>query len=215
MRLSADHDNFFEFVPLDELISNNPARHWVDNIELGIDYAVVVTSCAGLFGYVLGDTVKFVDRKPPRLLVTGRTSYSLSAFGEHLTGDEIEDAVSTAARAINATIADFSVGSIFPDASHSRGSHLYVVEFNGPAPDTAATKRFLDEIDAVLSRRNDDYLAHRSGGFGLDPPQLKAVPRGTFEAWMKSRGQLGGQHKVPRVIANTQLFNSLRAFVER
>jgi hypothetical protein len=215
MRLAADHDNFFEFVPVGEIASANPTRHWVRNIELGIDYAIVVTSCAGLFSYVLGDTVKFVDVKPPRLLVTGRTSYSLSSFGEHLTGNEIEDAVSTAAKAIGAAIADFSVGSVFPDATRSRGGHLYVVEFNGPAPDAMQTKRFIDEIDAVLSRRNDDYRAHRSGGFGLDPPELKAVPRGTFEAWMKSRGQLGGQHKVPRVIANSELFNSLRAFVER
>jgi hypothetical protein len=165
MRLAADHDNFFEFVPLDELASANPTRHWVGNIELGIDYAVVVTSCAGLFAYVLGDTVKFVNRKPPRLLVTGRTSYSLSSFGEHLTGDEIEDAVSTAAKAIQATMADFSVGSVFPDGSRSRGGHLYVVEFSGVAPSAVETKRFLDEIDAVLSRRNDDYRAHRSGGF--------------------------------------------------
>jgi hypothetical protein len=148
-------------------------------------------------------------------LVTGRTSYSLSSFGEHLTGGEIEDAVSAAAKAIGATIADFSVGSVFPDSSRSRGCHLYVVEFNGPAPDSTRSGRFLEEIDAVLLRRNDDYRAHRSGGFGLDPPQLKAVPRGTFEAWMKSRGQLGGQHKVPRVIANPELFNSLRGFAER
>jgi hypothetical protein len=86
------------------------------------------------------------------------------------------------------------------------------VEFTGPVPDAANRQRFVDEIDAVLSRRNDDYRAHR--GFGLDPPQLQAVARGVFEAWMKSRGQLGGQHKVPRVIANPALFNSLRAFVE-
>ena len=215
MRLAAGHGNFFEFVPVTELASTNPRRHWAGNIELGIEYAVVVASCAGLFAYVLGDTVKFVDRKPPRLLVTGRTSYSLSSFGEHLTGDEIEDAVSTAAIAIGAAIADFSVGSVFPDATRSRGYHLYVVEFTGPAPDVPRAQHFLDEIDTVLSRRNDDYRAHRSGGFGLDPPRLKPVPRGTFEAWMKSRGQLGGQHKVPRVIANPELFNSLRGFVER
>ena len=215
MRLAADHDNFFEFVPLSELTSANPTRHWAGNIELGIDYAVVVTSCAGLFAYVLGDTVKFVDVKPPRLLVTGRTSYSLSSFGEHLTGDEIEDAVSTAGKTIGATIADFSVSSVFPDATRSRGYHLYIVEFTGPMPDATDRKRFLDAIDTVLSRRNDDYRAHRSGGFGLDPPQLRAVPRGTFEAWMKSRGQLGGQHKVPRIIANPGLFNSLRDFAER
>ncbi|HEY4264617.1 MAG TPA: GH3 auxin-responsive promoter family protein [Micropepsaceae bacterium] len=214
MRLVTDNGLFFEFVPVEELASENPARHWVANFELGVDYAIVVTSCAGLFAYVVGDIVKFVDRSPPRLLVTGRTSYTLSAFGEHLTGDEIEDAAGIAANAIGAAIADFSVGAVFPDAHHSRGVHLYIVEFSGLSPNIDAARHFIDTIDSVLSRRNDDYRVHRSGGFGLDPPRLLSVRRGTFAAWMKSRGQLGGQHKVPRIIANPELFQSLRDFVE-
>lgn len=212
MRLVADNDVFFEFIPVKELTDANPTRHWLRNFELGVDYAIAVTSCAGLFAYVIGDIVKFVDRNPPRLLVTGRTSYFLSPFGEHLTGDEIEDAVSTAAAAIGASITDFSVGAIFPDKAHSRGGHLYIVEFNDPSPNASGVKRFLDTIDTVLNRRNDDYRAHRSGGFGLDPPHMMSVKRGTFEAWMKSRGQLGGQHKVPRIIASDELFQSLRNF---
>lgn len=215
MRLVADNQLFFEFIPLVELDSANPTRHWVKTIETGIDYAIAVTSCAGLFAYILGDTVKFVDRTPPRLLVTGRTSYYLSAFGEHLTGEDIEEAVGAAATVIGAQITDFSVGSIYPETGQSRGAHLYVVEFSGQTPDETQAKRFLDTIDAVLSRRNDDYRVHRSGGFGLDRPRLNAVPKGTFAAWMKSRGQLGGQHKVPRVIANPALFDSLRNFVTR
>ena len=212
MRLIADNGLFFEFVPVAELGAPTPPRHWAANIETGIDYAIAVTSCAGLWAYVMGDTVRFVDRAPPRLLVTGRTSYYLSPFGEHLTGDEIEAAVSAAASAIGAQIADFSVGAVFPDAERQRGGHLYVVEFVGAAADRPDAVRFLQVIDEVLCHRNDDYRAHRSGGFGLDPPQLLAVKRGTFEAWMKSRGQLGGQHKVPRVIADQALFESLLAF---
>jgi hypothetical protein len=203
---------FYEFVPLGELGAATPARHTLANIELGIDYAVVVSSCAGLWAYVVGDTVKFVDRAPPRLLVTGRTSYYLSSFGEHLTGDEIEDAVSAAASAIGAQIADFAVGAVFPDDKNSRGGHLFLVEFSTPSPNPVETQRFVQTVDDVLSRRNEDYRAHRSGGFGLDPPRLRALPRGSFGAWMKSRGQLGGQHKVPRVIANADLFAALRRF---
>ncbi len=215
MRLVADNGLFFEFVPVSELTADNPARHWAANVELGVDYAIVVTSCAGLFAYVLGDIVKFVTRTPPRLVVTGRTSYYLSSFGEHLTGDEIEDAVSEAARSIGATLADFSVGAVFPDAGRNRGGHLYIVEFNGPPPDADRSRRFAERIDSVLCRRNDDYRAHRSGGFGLDPPQVIAAKRGTFEAWMKSRGRLGGQNKVPRIIADPDLFQSLRHYAER
>ena len=215
MRLVADNGLFFEFVPVAELAAAKPTRHWAANFELGVDYAIVLSSCAGLFAYVLGDIVRFVDRRPPRLLVTGRTSYYLSPFGEHLTGDEIEDAVTTAAQTIGAGIADFSVGAIFPDAARSRGGHLYIVEFSGPAPSADGMKCFTNTIDTVLSRRNDDYRAHRSGGFGLEPPQLLSVKPGTFEAWMKSRGQLGGQHKVPRVIVNGELFQSLRDIARR
>jgi hypothetical protein len=213
LRLIADNGLFYEFVPLAELATANPMRHWVANIEPGLDYAIVVTSCAGLWGYVMGDTVKFVEQKPPRLLVTGRTSYTLSSFGEHLTGGEIEDAVSAASSAISAQIADFAVGAIYPDHNTS-GGHLFLVEFSSPSPTPTDAGRFEQILDDVLSRRNDDYRAHRSGGVGLDPPQLRALPRGTFEAWMKSRGQLGGQHKVPRVIANPDLFAALRDFTK-
>lgn len=212
LRLIADNGLFFEFVPLGELGAPTPRRHTVASIETGLDYAVVVSSCAGLWAYVMGDTVKFVERRHPRLLVTGRTSYYLSSFGEHLTGEEIEEAVGTAASAIGAQIADFAVGAVFPDDKTSRGGHLYLVEFSTPSPHPSEVQRFLQILDDVLSRRNDDYRAHRSGGFGLDPPQLRTLKRGTFQAWMKSRGQLGGQHKVPRVIANADLFAALRRF---
>jgi GH3 auxin-responsive promoter len=214
MRLLTDNGLFFEFVPVAELDADAPPRHWVKDAELGVDYAIAVTSCAGVWSYVLGDTVRLVSRDPPRVLVTGRTSYYLSAFGEHLTGGELEDAVSAAALAIDAQIADFSVGALFPQGAHAKGSHLYIVEFNTPPPDAEACARFGAAIDRVLSERNDDYRAHRSAGFGLDAPQVKVVKRGTFEAWMKARGRLGGQNKVPRIIMDEVLFANLRAFVE-
>jgi hypothetical protein len=123
LRLIPDNGLFYEFVPLAELAASTPTRHSVANIELGLDYAIAVTSCAGLWAYVMGDTVKFVEHKAPRLLVTGRTSYTLSSFGEHLMGGEIEDAVSAAASAIGAQIADFAV-SRFPGRQNSRGESL-------------------------------------------------------------------------------------------
>src|SRR5207248_3952302 len=91
-----------------------------------------------------------------------------------------------------------------------RGCHLYVVEFSSLPPAAAQSKNFIEVVDRELCRRNDDYRAHRSGGFGMDPPQLVIVQRGTFEAWMKSRGRLGGQNKVPRVITDQALFEALR-----
>ncbi len=199
-------------MPLAELDSKGLKRHWAADLETGVEYAITVTSCAGLWSYVLGDTVRFLDTRPPRLIVTGRTSYALSSFGEHLTGEEIENAVTRAAAGIGAMIADFSVGTIYPEKDYSRGSHLYIVEFSSRPPESAAAQNFIDTVDQELSRRNDDYRAHRSGGFGMDRPKLIAVQHGTFEGWMKSRGKLGGQNKVPRIITDQDLFESLRRF---
>ncbi|MEE8444169.1 MAG: GH3 auxin-responsive promoter family protein [Alphaproteobacteria bacterium] len=212
MRLELDTGLFYEFVPLEELDAAAPTRHWVANAELGVNYAVVLSTCAGVWGYVLGDTVKFVSLDPPRILVTGRTSYMLSAFGEHLIGEEIEEAVSHAAEIIGATLTDYSVAPVFPAAKGELGGHLYVVEFAGGVPRGPKISRFASAVDDYLSRTNEDYQAHRAGGFGLRAPEVAAVAPGTFAAWMKHRGKLGGQNKVPRIINDQELFADLQAF---
>lgn len=215
MRLMLDNEIFFEFVPLEELTSNNPTRHWVANLELDVNYAVIMTTCSGLWSYVIGDTVKFVDKKTPRLLVSGRTSYYLSAFGEHLIDEEIEDGITTAARKINTSVTDYSVGALFPKSPSELGGHLYIIEFNTPIPNTQDLEIFINELDSKLSIRNEDYQAHRADGFGLNPPKVIAVKNGFFALWMKKRGKLGGQNKVPRIITNTELFDDLRNFAEQ
>jgi hypothetical protein len=212
LKLSLDNGLFFEFVPVDELDSPNPTRHWAATIQPDVNYAVVMTTCAGLFGYVIGDTVRFVDTATPRLLITGRTSYMLSAFGEHLIGEEIEAAVADAAGKIGADLTDFSVGALHAEREGDLGGHLYIVEFE-TLPDEAALARFAGYIDDDLRRRNDDYRAHRADGHGLHAPRVQAVSPGTFAAWMESRGRAGGQNKVPRVINDRNLFDNLRAFV--
>src|SRR4029077_16697778 len=106
-----------------------PPRHWFGVIETGVDYAPALSPCAGLWAYVVGDTVRFVGRDPPRLLVTGRLSYTLSAFGEHLNGAEIEASATDAAAAIGAGARDFSVGALYPEKPGDIGGHLFVVEF--------------------------------------------------------------------------------------
>jgi len=212
MRLVLDHGIFFEFVPLEELNGANPTRHWIDTVQTGVNYAVVLTTCAGLWSYVIGDTVRFTTTEPARVLVTGRTSYYLSAFGEHLIAEEIEDAVSQAAIALNLTVTDYSVGPVFPKAAGELGGHLYVMEFGAQMPSADQLAELALKIDANLCKRNEDYEAHRAAGFGLKPPSIKAVLPGFFAAWMKSRGKLGGQNKVPRIITNMELFGGLERF---
>ena len=214
LRMNLDHGIFYEFVPLEELDSSSPTRHWIGNVERDVNYAVVMTTCAGLWSYVIGDTVRFVDTDTPRVLVTGRTSYYLSAFGEHLIAEEVEDGVVTAAKEISAEIADFTVGPVFPERSGDLGGHIYLVEFLGEKPGTEQLTRFVEALDKKLCQRNEDYESHRSGGFGLKAPQVVPVASGTFAAWMKKRGKLGGQNKVPRIITNREMLAELIDFAE-
>lgn len=214
LRLNLDHDLFFEFVPLEELQSANPRRHWVANVELGVNYAVVMSTCAGLWAYVIGDTVRFVDKSPPRILITGRTTYWLSAFGEHLLAEQIETGMAEASGAIGADVTDYSVSAVFPETGKERCGHLYVTEFAGGAPTPERLAVFANTLDAKLRHIVNDYDYYRKDG-RIVLPEIRAVPPGTFAAWMKSRGKLGGQNKVPRIINDAELWRSLMEFVSR
>lgn len=215
LRLVVDVGLFFEFVPVEEIDRPEPTRHWLAQVEKGVNYALVISSCAGAWSYIVGDTVEFVSLEPPRLVVTGRTSYFLSAFGEHLIDAEIEESVTAAADAIGATVSDYAVGPLYPEREGDLGGHLYIVEFSEPIAEKTRLASFAQVLDERLCATNLDYKAHRARGFGLNPPRVQAIAPGTFAAWMKSRGQLGGQHKVPRVINDPELLDGLRAFVAR
>lgn len=213
MRLITDNGIFYEFIPVSELGSERPSRHWLGTIEPGVDYALVLTSCSGLWSYVIGDTVRFVDTRPPRLLVTGRTSYVLTAFGEHLIAEQIESAIGSAAAAIGANVRDYAVGSIFPQGSEVAGRHRYFVEFEAGLPPSSDMAVFRHALDDRLIRLNEDYQRRRVGSIGLREPIVEAVEPGMFKAWMKSRGKLGGQNKVPRIINDPALFQALAEFL--
>jgi hypothetical protein len=212
LRMNVDAGLFYEFVPLEEIGAPNPTRHWLGNAETGVNYALVLATCAGVFGYIVGDTVRLVEKSPPRILITGRTSYGLSAFGEHLIAEEIETGVAYAATAIGADVTDYSVGAVFKGHEAPRDGHLWIVEFK-QTPDKAEIEKFLKVLDDTLLRLNDDYRTHRSVYFGIAPPLIKTIAPGTFANWMKSRGKLGGQNKVPRVVNDRDLWANLLKFV--
>jgi hypothetical protein len=193
LRLAHDNGIFYEFVPAGELESQNATRHWLGNVECGVNYAVVVSTCAGMWAHVIGDTIRFELRNPPLLTFTGRTRQTLSAFGEHLIGEELEAAIARAAAVAGATVREWHVGPVFEGVP---GYHQYVVEFLDQPADLV---RFRDRLDAALAERNADYQAHRARGVGLPPPAVVLACPGAFEGWMRRRGKLGGQNKVPRV----------------
>lgn len=208
LRLILDNGIFFEFIPLSELGAENPVRHWVGNLETGTDYAIVLSSNAGMFAYLIGDTVRFVDHHPPRLLITGRTSYMLSAFGEHLIGSELDNAVNSAAEATGMVVNEYSVGAVLPEQRRGVGHHLYLVE-TATEPDAGQVDRFAATVDQVLQDMNEDYRAHRINDTGMNPPEFRFLPPGAFERWMATKGKSGGQHKVPRVITDADKFMTM------
>jgi hypothetical protein len=212
LRLVPDHNVFFEFVPVQDLGSDRPARHTVAEVEVGVQYAVAVTTCAGLWSYLLGDTVCFERRDPPLLRFTGRTRYFLSAFGEHLISEEVERAVAAAGEATGAAVVDFHVGPVFPESPGEPGRHRYLVEFAEPPADTS---RFAAELDRALCRLNEDYRAHRAGDLTMRPPEVCPVRRGGFADWMRARGKLGGQHKLPRMDNSGALTEEMLRFLKR
>jgi hypothetical protein len=211
MRMVLDRGIFYEFVRPEELDRPDPDRRWLGTAEVGVEYAIVLSTDSGLWSYVIGDTVKLIELDPPRLLITGRTSFFLSGFGEHVAAHELDEATAEAARAVGATVTDYAAAPLYPQGDRARGGHLFVVELSRPAADEEA--RFGEVLDRMLAGTNLDYADHRRGDFAMAPPEVVLVRPGTFERWMASRGKLGGQNKVPRVINDPELLAGLRAFV--
>jgi hypothetical protein len=201
LRVVPDHGIFFEFVPMTEfeegkLKTDRPIRHTLATAETGVEYAVAVTTCAGLWSYLVGDTVTFERRDPPLIRFTGRTKYYLSAFGEHLIEDEITRAVAEAGRAIGARTSEWHVGPVFPTDPTKPGHHRYLIEFDSPP---AGLSRFVDALDSALRRLNEDYDAHRHGDLSMLRPEVLVVKPGGFERWMIAHGKRPPQHKVPKM----------------
>jgi hypothetical protein len=195
------------------LANGRPTRHTIATLETGVQYAVLMTTCAGLWSYLLGDTVSFESKAPPLLRFTGRTKYFLSAFGEHLIQEEVDRAVAHAAAACGTDAVDHHVGPVFPTDPRKPGHHLYLVEFRGSPP--ADLNQFAEELDRDLCRLNEDYAAHRVGDLTMARPEVRAVPSGGFAGWMRSRGKEGGQHKVPRMDNSGQLTGEIASWLER
>lgn len=193
--LLLDSGIFFEFIAANEYFSENPRRLTIEEVELGKNYAVIINNNAGLWGYSIGDTVKFVSRDPYRLLVTGRIKHFISAFGEHVIGEEVERALKDAmAKHPETEVVEFTVA---PMVSPKEGLpyHEWLVEFATPPHDPAAFARDVDTRLTELNVYYDDLIT----GAILQPLRLTILPRGAFQRYMKSQGKLGGQNKVPRL----------------
>ncbi|MCC3153384.1 GH3 auxin-responsive promoter family protein [Hymenobacter sp. BT770] len=199
--LLLDHGIYYEFLPADQWAAPDPRPVPLAEVELHRPYALVISTNAGLWRYLVGDTVRFTSLAPYRVRITGRTKHFLNAFGEEVVIENAEAAVAAASRATGAAVRDFTAAPVWfaVDSASSRGGHEWAIEFASDAclPDLA---KFGAVLDATLCELNSDYAAKRHRSLALAPPRLRAVPAGTFEAWLASQGKLGGQHKVPRLL---------------
>ncbi|AQG80927.1 GH3 auxin-responsive promoter family protein [Spirosoma montaniterrae] len=204
-----DSGIFFEFIAADEYFSDNPRRLTIDEVELNKNYAVIINNNAGLWGYSIGDTVKFVSRDPYRLLVTGRIKHFISAFGEHVIGEEVEKALTDAmSKHPETEVVEFTVA---PMVSPAEGLpyHEWLVEFATPPHNPA---QFARDVDTRLTQLNVYYDDLITGSI-LQPLRLTSLPRGAFQQYMKSLGKLGGQNKVPRLSNDRKIADGLMGVV--
>ncbi|MEY2638740.1 MAG: hypothetical protein RIR90_222, partial [Bacteroidota bacterium] len=192
--LNTNSGIFFEFVPAGEIFNENPTRLQLKDVELGVNYALIISSNAGLWAYNIGDTVKFVSTKPYRLIVSGRIKHFISAFGEHVIGEEVEAAMLKACAASGATVTEFTVA---PKISQTKGQsyHEWFIEFEQQPTDM---EHFRTILDQALREKNVYYDDLISGNI-LDVLHISPIRKQGFIDYMKSIGKLGGQNKVPRL----------------
>ena len=213
--LLLDHGIYYEFLPADQWAVVAPRPIPLVEVVLGQAYALVISTNAGLWRYVVGDTVRFTSLAPYRMRITGRTKHFLNAFGEEVVIENAEAAVAAASQATGAAVRDFTAAPVWftADSAASRGGHEWAVEFApGQVPPDLA--RFGAVLDATLCALNSDYAAKRHRSLALAPPRLRAVPAGTFDAWLAHQGKLGGQHKVPRLLNSREVLEAVLATAE-
>lgn len=201
---------FYEFIPTDTYFDENPVRLTIGEVELGVNYAVIINSNAGLWGYSIGDTVKFVSTEPYRLIVTGRIKHFISAFGEHVIGEEVEGAMKATMKQFpEADLIEFTVApSINPEKGKSR--HEWMVEFSSLPIDL---ERFSSQLDFELTKRNTYYDDLISGNI-LKCLKVHVMKKDAFRLYMKSQGKLGGQNKVPRLSNDRKIADELMKYAQ-
>lgn len=203
--LNADAGMFFEFIPADEIHQENPTRIWLKDVEIGVNYAIILNTNAGLWGYNIGDTIQFTSKNPYRIIVSGRVKHFISAFGEHVIGKEVEDSIMPVANAMGVSIVEFTVA---PQVNPPEGGlpyHEWLVEFDTPPADLQA---FALDVDARMRAQNIYYDDLITGNI-LRPLKMVALPRNAFREYMKSQGKLGGQNKVPRLSNDRKIADAL------
>lgn len=204
--LMLDYGIFFEFIPMSEFDGlESKTVISLRDVEPEVNYALVISTNAGLWRYVIGDTIRFTSTTPYRFKITGRTKSFVNAFGEELVVENAEQAMTAACQKTDASIVNYTVAPVYM-ADGEKGAHEWLIEFSKPPENLDV---FAHILDGELKAINSDYEAKRTGGLALEMPIVRSANKGLFDAWLKARGKLGGQHKVPRLSNDRLIMDEL------
>lgn len=203
--LMLDYGIFYEFIPLEEIANPFPKSYTIAEVEKDVTYAMVISTNAGLWRYLIGDTVRFTSLEPPKIVIAGRTKHFINSCGEELMVDNAERALTHACSKTLSEIDNYTAAPVYGEAGHA-GYHEWLIEFTKPPADL---RKFMEMLDGKLQELNGDYASKRKNDLGLLMPEIHVLPRGTFYQWMKRRNKLGGQNKVPRLSNSREYADSI------
>ncbi len=207
MLLFTEHGIFYEFMPVEEYGKEKPVTVGLNGVEIGKNYALVMSTTGGLWRYLIGDTVQFTHLHPYKIKITGRLKHYMNAFGEEVIVDNSDKAIAHAAEKTNAIVNDYTAAPVY-FTQDSNGAHEWLVEFE-KEPDNF--DNFITELDNELKNVNSDYEAKRHKSIALRLPIVHKLKKGTFTEWLRSKGKLGGQHKIPRLSNERNMLEEILA----
>jgi len=195
MLLTLDYGIFYEFIPMSEIEREQPTVLPLEAVATGVNYAMVITTCGGLWRYLIGDTIRFTSTNPYKFIITGRTKHFINAFGEELMVDNADKGMARACELTGAKVKEYTAAPLFM-LNAAQGKHQWFIEFEKMP---SSLSEFARILDSTLQQLNSDYEAKRYRSMSLLPPEIIPAREGVFYEWLKEKGKLGGQHKIPRL----------------
>ncbi|CAN5511609.1 GH3 auxin-responsive promoter family protein [soil metagenome] len=205
MLLFTEHGIFYEFMPVEEYGKPNPQTIGLNKVVVGTNYAIVISTNGGLWRYLVGDTVQFTSVRPYKIKVTGRLKHYMNAFGEEVIVDNSDHAIAVAAEKTGVVVNDYTAAPVY-FSEQTNGAHQWLIEFDNEPNNL---QQFIIELDTALKNCNSDYEAKRHKNIALRLPIVNVMPKGTFTKWLRNKGKLGGQHKVPRLSNERNLLEEI------
>ncbi|MDX9889428.1 MAG: GH3 auxin-responsive promoter family protein, partial [Bacteroidales bacterium] len=210
MLLLLNNGVFYEFINFSDFTNNQFHAITLEEVKENINYVIVISTNAGLWRYIIGDVILFTSLNPYRIIITGRTTHFINAFGEELIIDNVEKALQITCEKTQSLVSEYTAAPIYLD-NNKKACHEWLIEFQTPPSDMQA---FTNILDAELMKINSDYEAKRSYDLLLQKPVIHQVPQGTFIHWMASKGKLGGQYKVIRLSNNRNIIEEIKKMLE-